>query len=145
MRDQPVLEMKDAPRTQQPQHARQCVRVGTDVSRDIGGRARRVVEMIGNAQPGSSELEGKYGMVMPPDIYPIFENAMRAARGSDLETHRKAMGRLFSKFTEVAAANPYAWFPVARSAEEITTAGFRKRSRFQRIAERAANLLTRLL
>jgi hypothetical protein len=32
-----------------------------------------------------------------------------------------------------------------RSAEEITIAGFRQRSRFHRIAERAANLLTRLL
>jgi len=32
-----------------------------------------------------------------------------------------------------------------RNAEEITTAGFRQRSWFQRIAERAANLLTRLL
>ena len=28
---------------------------------------------------------------------------------------------MFTKFTEVAAANPYAWFPVQRSAEELTT------------------------
>jgi acetyl-CoA C-acetyltransferase len=61
-------------------------------------------------------------MVMPPDIYPIFENAMRASRGRDLETHRMAMGKLFSRFTDVAAHNPYAWFPIARSADEITTA-----------------------
>jgi acetyl-CoA C-acetyltransferase len=30
------------------------------------------------------------------------------------------MGSLFEKFTEVAVANPYAWFPVQRSAEELT-------------------------
>jgi cardiolipin synthase len=37
------------------------------------------------------------------------------------------------------------FFDDLRNAEEITTAEFRQRSRFQRIAERAANLLTRLL
>lgn len=79
-------------------------------------------ERIGAVKEGSSELEGKYGMKMPPDIYPIFENAMRASRGLDLETHRKSMGDLFTRFTEVAAANPYAWFPTARSSEELTTA-----------------------
>lgn len=98
----------------------QAMKQGVQLDWTVGGTTDP--EMIGSAEPGSSELEGKYGMVMPPDIYPIFENAMRASRGSDLETHRKSMGRLFSKFTDVAAANPYAWFPVARSAEEITNA-----------------------
>lgn len=76
-------------------------------------------ELVGSLEPGNSELEVKYGMVMPPDIYPIFENAVRAARGLGLDEHRARLGRLFSRFTEVAAANPYAWFPVARSPEEI--------------------------
>jgi acetyl-CoA C-acetyltransferase len=31
------------------------------------------------------------------------------------------MGRLFAPFTEVAAGNPCAWFPTARSADEIAT------------------------
>ena len=31
------------------------------------------------------------------------------------------MGALFEPFTAVAAANPYAWFPTHRSAEELTT------------------------
>ena len=78
-------------------------------------------EMIGAVEAGSSEMEMRYGLVMPPDVYPLFENALRAWRGQDLDTHRKSMGDLFSKFTEVAAANPYAWFPTERSAEEITT------------------------
>jgi acetyl-CoA C-acetyltransferase len=30
------------------------------------------------------------------------------------------MGRLFSRFTQVAAENPYAWFPEAHTPEEIT-------------------------
>ncbi len=93
---------------------------GIDLDWTVGGTSDP--ECIGIPKNGSSELEGKYGMVMPPDIYPIFENAMRASRGQDLEAHRQSMGNLFTRFTRVAAANPYAWFPVERSAEELTTA-----------------------
>jgi len=94
--------------------------LGIDLNWTVGGTSDP--ECIGIPQNGTSELEGKYGMVMPPDIYPMFENAMRASRGQDLESHRKSMGDLFAKFTDVAAANPYAWFPTARSSEELTTA-----------------------
>jgi acetyl-CoA C-acetyltransferase len=76
--------------------------------------------LFGDQRPGSSPLEAEYGLSMPPDIYPIFENALRARRGLDRETHRRRMGELMSRFTEVAAKNPYAWFPVARSADELT-------------------------
>lgn len=76
---------------------------------------------VGTTQPGSNEEEIRYGLDLPPSIYPIFENALRAARGLDLDQHRAAMGKLMSPFTKVAAANPDAWFPVERSAEELTT------------------------
>lgn len=79
-------------------------------------------ERIGVPTDSVTELEQKYGMIDPPAIYPMFENAMRASRGLDLETHRKSMGDLFTRFTEVAAANPYAWFPTVRSSDELTTA-----------------------
>jgi acetyl-CoA C-acetyltransferase len=78
-------------------------------------------EMVGQDKPGSSKMEIEHGMELPPQVYPIFENALRARRGEDLETHRKRMGQLFSPFTEVAAKNPYAWFPTYRSAEELVT------------------------
>jgi acetyl-CoA C-acetyltransferase len=44
---------------------------------------------------------------------------LRAKRGLDLETHRMKIGALLSRFSQVASENPYAWFPIARSAEEI--------------------------
>jgi acetyl-CoA C-acetyltransferase len=78
-------------------------------------------EMVGQFRPGSSERESEYGLRMPSDVYPIFENALRAARGLDLDSHRRRLGALFSRFTEVAASNPYAWFPKYRSPEEIIT------------------------
>jgi acetyl-CoA C-acetyltransferase len=78
-------------------------------------------EVLGVTRGGNSVAEAEYGLGRPTDIYPIFENALRARRGLDLETHRRRVGALLSRFTEVAARNPYAWFPVARSADEITT------------------------
>jgi acetyl-CoA C-acetyltransferase len=79
--------------------------------------------LIGGSRAGSSERETKYGLNMPIRVYPVFENALRARRGLDLATHRQRMGALMSRFTDVAARNPHAWFPVARSAEELVTPG----------------------
>ncbi|MCP4006585.1 MAG: acetyl-CoA acetyltransferase [bacterium] len=78
-------------------------------------------ECIGEVRPGNSDLERQYGMDMPSDIYPIFENALRARRGLSLDEHAQKVGKLFSAFTKVAAANPYAWFPTFRDAAELTT------------------------
>jgi acetyl-CoA C-acetyltransferase len=54
-------------------------------------------------------------------VYPLFESVLAARAGHDAPAHRRAMGRLFAPFTEVAAGHPYAWFPTARSADEIAT------------------------
>jgi acetyl-CoA C-acetyltransferase len=78
-------------------------------------------ERIGVNHRGMTKAEAEYGLGMPIDVYPIFENALRARRGLDLATHLRRIGALMSRFTEVAAKNPYAWFPIARSAEEIAT------------------------
>ena len=66
--------------------------------------------------------EEALGIVRPIQFYPIIENAIRAGRGQTLTEHREYMGRLFAPFTEVAARNPYAWFPTAYSAEQLITA-----------------------
>lgn len=78
-------------------------------------------EVFRETLPGASEAEVEVGLASPTQIYPIFENALRARRGLDLEAHRARMGALFHPFTKVAAANPYAWFPVERSAAELAT------------------------
>src|SRR5262249_43240161 len=54
--------------------------------------------------------------------YPLFKNAIRAARGWDVEAHRLQLGTLCAAFTRVAAGHPQAWFPHVRSAREITDA-----------------------
>ena len=55
--------------------------------------------------------------------FALFDNARRAQLGRGLDEHRAALGRVMAPMTEVAAATPkHAWFPVARTAEEIATA-----------------------
>ena len=76
-------------------------------------------ERIGVNRRGSSQAEVEYGLSMPTEVYPLFENALRARRGLDLDGHRRRVSQLMSRFTKVAADNPYAWFPVERSPEEI--------------------------
>ncbi len=79
-------------------------------------------QKLGVDRPGQSEREERHGMKLPIDIYPLFENAIRARRGTGLEEHRRGIGELFHSFTKVAARNPYAWFPTERSAQEISRA-----------------------
>jgi acetyl-CoA C-acetyltransferase len=96
-------------------------RAGQRVQWPSGGEGEPT--KLGIDKTGSSEREQRYGLTTPPMIYPLFENALRAHRGLDLETHRARMGALMHRFTAVAASNPYAWFPVERSAEALTTPG----------------------
>jgi len=54
--------------------------------------------------------------------FPLWDVARRARLGVDPASHRAGLGRLMAPMTGVAAANPHAWFPVVRSAEELVTA-----------------------
>lgn len=100
---------------------RRARQAGQRVSWPMGGDGEPT--RLGVDKMGSSEVEQRYGLSTPPVVYPLFENALRAHRGLDLETHRACMGTLMSRMSRVAASNPHAWFPVARTAEELTTPG----------------------
>jgi acetyl-CoA C-acetyltransferase len=66
-------------------------------------------------------LELERGVMMPVQIYPIFESAIRARSGLTPEQHLHKISELWSRFSIVAAGNPYAWSRQARTAEEIRT------------------------
>lgn len=53
--------------------------------------------------------------------FAVFDVARRAARGVTPDDYRQALGDLLAPMTEVAAGNPYAWFPIARRADELIT------------------------
>lgn len=66
-------------------------------------------------------LEYAAGLTQPTDCYPHFENARRIAQGWSTAEHLRRVGDLWSRFAEVAAANPYAWLRDGASSEAITT------------------------
>ncbi|MEQ1872871.1 MAG: acetyl-CoA acetyltransferase [Ilumatobacteraceae bacterium] len=65
--------------------------------------------------------ERERGLVMPVQIYPMFETAIRAAAGRTVEHQLLVASELWARFSEVAAQNPAAWSRTARTAEEIRT------------------------
>jgi len=78
-------------------------------------------ERFGDPRDGCSAIEDAHGLGFPANVYPLFENAYRNRLGRSLDAHMASVGRLFAPFTDVAATNPHAWFPIARSAEELIT------------------------
>ncbi len=68
-----------------------------------------------------TEAEYTQGLRLPIEVYPLFENARRARMGWSLDDQRARLGTLWSNFSSVAAANPYAWLPKLHTPEEITT------------------------
>jgi acetyl-CoA C-acetyltransferase len=92
--------------------------------------------VFGVDKPGASELEAQRGVLLPVHAYPLLaqrgvllpvhaypllENALRAANGWTLAEHAARIGALWSRFSEVAAANPDAWIRTARTPDEIVT------------------------
>lgn len=100
---------------------RAAARAGASL--DLHEEIEGSLEDKGFGAPFLNAHEIAHGITFPVQVYPLFEQAIRHARGSSLAEHLLAMGRLFAPFSEVAAANPFAYFPTARSAEELATPG----------------------
>jgi acetyl-CoA C-acetyltransferase len=61
-------------------------------------------------------------IMMPIQIYPLFETALRAQAGRSVVDHQVYISELYARFSAVAATNPYAWSKKQYTAEEIRTA-----------------------
>ena len=59
----------------------------------------------------------------PAYVYPMFEQALRIASGESTEAHRRRIGELWSRFSQVAQDNPHAWNRTAVPADEIWQPG----------------------
>lgn len=76
---------------------------------------------IGDNRRGVNDAERAHALYFPVNAYPLFENAIRGQRKRTVREHQLALGKLFSPFSKVAAANPLSWFPKFRTPEEIAT------------------------
>ena len=104
------------------------------------GRSRRLAKAGGgdaawDRQPADEEPDWKddspflmahpaeiaRGIVMPTQVYPLFETALWHDSGRTFDEHLAFIGELWAGYAAVAADNPHAWRREALSAQEITT------------------------
>ncbi len=96
--------------------------------RDWSETRRGTIEDRGYGHDGVYDLTLlKHGAGTPIASYAFAENVRRERLGLSLQEYRDEIARLFAPFTRVAAANPHAAAPVARSAVELATLDDRNR------------------
>ena len=81
--------------------------------------ARR--DFLKGQRPLANALETRHGIVAPVQCYPLFENALRARAKRSIVEHQRFLGEFMARNAAVAASNPYAWFPIAYTPDEIAT------------------------
>lgn len=69
--------------------------------------------------PFCSDLESQRGLHLPAELFAIIESALRYHQELGVEEHRDKVARLYSSFSEIAAANPHAWRREPMRAEDI--------------------------
>ena len=69
----------------------------------------------------------KHGLAAPVDVYPLYENATRAAWGQSLAEAQGESAEIWSRFSEVAAANEGAWIRKPATPADILRVDERNR------------------
>ncbi len=70
---------------------------------------------------GSTEIERRHGVCMPIHGFPLFETALWAESGLDIDAWLTRVGTFWSGFSRVAANHPNAWIKTPKSVREIIT------------------------
>ena len=91
--------------------------LGWTIQGDDVPETRRSSDDVGMSAPGEQAL----GVVMPVQVYPLFEQAHRLKHGRTIDEQLVVASELWSRFSEVAAGNPHAWIQQRYSPEEIRT------------------------
>lgn len=76
---------------------------------------------VGDSRFGFSEEEARHELRAAIHFYPLLENAIRGGLKRDVDSHMKAMGRLFERLAAVAKANPLATRREGYSATALST------------------------
>ncbi len=71
------------------------------------------------AMSSAEEIARK--IVLPIQIYPMFESAIRAEAKRDINQHDQMISELWSRFSNIAATNEFAWSNTALTAEQVRT------------------------
>lgn len=102
--------------------------VGAEALRTAAGRLAKhgtpqkdVFEGVRAEQKREPGYLQQHGLKAPIDVYPLYENAARAAYGQTLAEGQAESAAIWAKFSEVAAAHEGAWVRKPVSAEQIKT------------------------
>ena len=117
--DTPVRLLNDAANMVGAGEVAVCALVGAEAMRTA---LRAGKPLFPNTQKSASELRRRYGLFQPSDIYPLYENAGRAAEGQTLSEGQAESGQIWSLMSEVAATSEGAWLKQPRSPAEIIEA-----------------------
>ena len=77
----------------------------------------------GDDRIGSTPLENRHGMEHPMQGFPLFETALWAASGMDLNAYLMKIGKMWSSFSKTASEHPFAWTKTIKTPEDIITPG----------------------
>ena len=127
--DSPILLLHEAANRIARGKAKVCAIVGGEAlrtaaklaalkSRENGDKPNALRDARHRERTGYAQ---RYGLVVPTDVYPLYENAGRAAYGHTLAEGQAESGEIWSQMSEVATGNDSAWIREAVIAEDVVT------------------------
>ncbi|CAN5724771.1 acetyl-CoA acetyltransferase [soil metagenome] len=78
-------------------------------------------EVIGEELDMNLPAEIEHGIVMPVQVYPLFETAIRAGAGHTVDQHGRHIAELWAAMSRVAAGNEFAWSREVFTPEQLAT------------------------
>ena len=85
------------------------------------GQERQAPTALGEDLVMNHEIELAHKIMLPIEIYPMFETALRYRDKRTVADHQKHISELWSRFSDVAATNPHAWIQQSYTAQAIRT------------------------
>ncbi|MAT03960.1 MAG: acetyl-CoA acetyltransferase [Acidimicrobiaceae bacterium] len=116
--DVAVVCAAESMRTRRADHARG---VDTHYIEEADGAAPD--DVIGSQRPLTTDAEDAIGVHHPVRFYAMAETAVRHRLGEPIDEHRRRVASMWSRASEIAAANPHAWLQRAQTADDTARAG----------------------
>ncbi len=98
----------------------EALRTAAQRAKAATGEKKDVLRDVANS--GAPSLMARHGLVAPTDLYPLYENATRAAWGQSFAEAESETGALWAGMSAVAARNENAWLRTALTPGEIVAA-----------------------
>ncbi|MFI1916473.1 crotonase/enoyl-CoA hydratase family protein [Nocardia sp. NPDC020380] len=96
-------------------------RAGIELSWPVQDPAVHPTRTVGIDKAANNAAETTAGLLAPINMYALLESANRQRLGRTPAEHAQAVAELWSRFSAVAAGNPYAWQPQEFTPAEIAT------------------------